>query len=219
MIFKKTMLVFSSLMMMGVANGDNYYVPIDSEMKFHDATDVIDLKNDLFEIIDAMEEFKIDTGSYPEGRKTDPTHYSFYELVILNLVENVDNNPNWKGPYLSYERHNASHALYYNKAESNLVQVNIVTYEKEWGEDTTWHENNLGNGICHSGMECHYFAEINGLDSYNYLSMIKEVDRQIDGEVNGKNGDLRWYIHKNTQGIPSYSIQLKGSLVPNPHDN
>ena len=71
---------------------ENYYVPINAKVKYFSNEDVVNLKNDLYSIIDGMESYYNDIGIYPEGRKTDPSHHSFYELTISKLVENIHNN-------------------------------------------------------------------------------------------------------------------------------
>jgi hypothetical protein len=136
---------------------------------------------DVQEMGKAWEQFYLDTGqTLPQRSTTDNTHPNFYQLKSSNLVENIDNIANWKGPYINYP---ISVDYFVHPIYGNMYyRVNRVG---DWDSSAP----NKADSICSPGFNCELF-----ISQYNMTKdFVEAVDLKVDGVLNSSNGKVRYY--------------------------
>lgn len=157
---------------------------------------VISLVADLNEIGKAYTAFTLDTGQdIPE--LTNPILYA----NTYDLIENVNNYPNWNGPYLPYPKNSADvtyrslqHPIYYAVRTAPL-------------HDGTWGNTNLGD--CTSGTNCYVWVMINNVPH----DIAKAADIYVDGSFDKTTGNMRIHDSNGASAYAHVYLKVQPTLI------
>tara|TARA_Y100001960_G_scaffold333914_1_gene442192 strand:+ start:5666 stop:6286 length:621 start_codon:yes stop_codon:yes gene_type:complete len=157
------------------------------------------------EIGKAWEQYYLDTGSdLPVVDDSDSSHLYFYTHKLPDLLNNNANRSGWSGPYISYAADGTYRLSYPDYAYAYIYRLNDKT---NWGGSTAF----SNPGQCASSDSCFKWVALSGLDE----SIVKAVDKKVDGAVDGTTGNLRWYNHGSSPYW--YYMLLKYAPTDNPN--
>jgi Tfp pilus assembly protein PilE len=156
---------------------------------------------EMNEVGKAYESYLLDIGSHVPQSTTSVTYKS-----IELLVDNKNSDPNWKGPYISYEQQSTT--------DYRLVHPTYdVLLIARFNDDNPWAgtegSDYTSTGVCTgSETKCNLFIMLEYVDT----NIAKEVDKQIDGSYDSRNGSVK--LRNYTTGATSGKSTIYWRLLP-----
>jgi type II secretory pathway pseudopilin PulG len=156
---------------------------------------------EMQEIVKASEQYLLDTGSY-----LPPISSSSQVLYSADLIENTQNAAGWKGPYLSYERLDATNF----QTNFGGVKVRIYRYKKDgWNSD-----EKISPPLCDGTDACYEYLLVDGVDedTSNYL---KDLFNGMDEKFDNSDGPSAGIVRKRAyDATTNHNIYFQGVARP-----